>query len=97
MQTNTTDRIKQEVDKGLEKLTTLRDEVRVKLHLASLDAKKEWDDKLAPKVLEVEQLTKSITESSRSTLHDVIAKMEDFLARIHPKKSDDDKPPHSVH
>ena len=84
--------IKAEVEKNIERLTTLRDEVRVQLHLASLDAKREWDDKLAPRVREVEQAAKSIgenvdtiTESSRSALNEVVAKIEDFL--VHLKKS----------
>jgi len=69
-------------DKGLEKLAMLRDEVRVRLHLASLEAKQEWDDKLAPRVFEVEQAAKSITDSSRAALNEAIDKVELFLERL---------------
>lgn len=74
--------IKEDLDRNLERLQTLRDEVKLKLHLASLDAKTEWDERLAPKVLEVEQAAKNITESSRSAAKELVAKMEEFLARL---------------
>jgi alcohol dehydrogenase class IV len=77
-----TQHIKEEVDKNLEKLTTLRDEVKVQLHLATLDAKQEWDEKLAPKVLEVEQTAKSATESTRQAVKELVGRLEDFLARL---------------
>lgn len=88
---HTTQHIKEEVDKNVEKLQTLRDEVKVRLHLASLDAKKEWDETLSPKLFEVEQAAKNITESTRSTANELVAKLEDFLARLR------DKEPHSTH
>jgi hypothetical protein len=73
------DQIKNEVDKNLQRLETLRDEVKLKLHLATLDAKQEWDDKLAPRVVEVEEAAKNITESTRSTLSELVSKIEDFV------------------
>ncbi|MDF2692150.1 MAG: hypothetical protein K0S65_533 [Labilithrix sp.] len=84
-----TQNIKEEVDKNLEKLATLRDEVKLQLHLATLDAKQEWDEKLAPKVLEVEQAAKTMTESTRSAAKELISRLEDFLARLR------DSVPHS--
>jgi hypothetical protein len=44
--------LKEELKKGLQGLQTLRDEVRVRLHLGSLDAKEEWN-RLEPHLLEV--------------------------------------------
>ncbi len=90
-----TDDIKQEFEKGLTKLTELRDEVKIQLHLASLDAKKEWDDTLSPKLFEVEQSAKNFSESSRTTVNDLVAKVEDFLGRIKPgAKGDSEAKPH---
>lgn len=77
-----TKNLQEDVKSGLDKLAQLRDEVKLHIHLATLDAKKEWDEKLSPKVLEVEQSAKSITESSKSTLHDVLTKVEEFLGKI---------------
>lgn len=80
-----TETIKQEVDKNLEKLAGLRDEVRVRLHLASLDAKQEWDDKLAPHVLEVEQAARNVTETSKKAVSDLIDRVELFLEGLKPQ------------
>ena len=78
--------IKEELSKGLEKINLLKDEVKLHLHLASLDAKKEWDEKLEPQVLKLEQLKNQITESPSSFLKELERKMEDFLARIRPNR-----------
>ncbi len=77
-----TQHIKEEVDKNIEKLATLRDEVKLQLHLASLDAKKEWDEKLAPRVLEAEQSAKEITDSTRSSARELVGRLEEFLVRL---------------
>lgn len=71
--------IKEEVDKNIERLVALRDEVKLKLHLASLEAKTEWDEKLSPKVFEVEQAAKNVTETTRETAKDLVSKVEHFL------------------
>lgn len=80
-----TNHIKIEVEKNIEKLTALKDEVKLKLHLASLDAKKEWDEKIEPHVLEIEQTAKNVSESSRTAVKDVVAKVEDFVSRLRDK------------
>lgn len=80
-----TQQIKLEVDKNLERLRTLRDEVKIQLHLASLDLKQEWDDKLSPKVFEAEQTAKEVTESSRLKVMELVAKVEDFVLRMREK------------
>jgi alcohol dehydrogenase class IV len=77
-----TQHIREEVDKSIEKLITLRDEVKVQLHLASLDAKTEWDEKLAPKVFELEMIAKDKSESTRNKAKELITRLEDFLGRL---------------
>lgn len=77
-----TNSIKDEVEKNIEKLAGLRDEVKLKLHLASLDVKQEWDEKLSPRVFEAETAAKNITESSRTAISEVVAKVEEFVGRL---------------
>jgi polyhydroxyalkanoate synthesis regulator phasin len=74
--------IKHEVDKGLSKLSTLRDEIRLQLHLASLDAKKEWDEKVEPKVLEAESAAKHATEASMVVVHEAVDRLEKFAKQL---------------
>jgi hypothetical protein len=57
--------LKAEMKKGVDLLRTLRDEVKVKLHLAGMDAKDQWA-KLEPELFKVERAAEQATESSRS-------------------------------
>jgi hypothetical protein len=77
-----THQLKVEVDKSLQKLTTLRDEARLKLHLATLEAKTEWDEKLAPRILDMESSAKNATEQSRSSLNELVQKVEQFVQHL---------------
>jgi len=74
--------IKQEVDRRLSQMNTLRDEIRVQLHLASLDAKREWDEKLEPKVLEAEGVAKQATEATKAALDEVVTRLERFARQL---------------
>ena len=62
---NTTD-LKNEISRDLGKMQTLRDEVRLKLHLAGMDAKDEWN-KLEPQLLVAERAAETFTEESYET------------------------------
>lgn len=79
---NTTN-IKAEVEKNITKLAGLRDEVKVKLHLATLDAKQEWDNKIAPHVLDAETAAKNVTGDAKAKLDEAIASVERFLGKLH--------------
>lgn len=78
-----THHIREEVDKNLARLQTLRDDVKVRLHLASLDAKKEWDEVLSPKLFELEQMAKrGVSEQTRARAKELVEKLEDYAARL---------------
>ncbi len=82
-----TDDVKNEVNKGIEKLTMLRDEVKLHIHLASLDAKQEWNDKLEPRINEVQNAAHNATEASRQAVHELVAHVEGFVTKLRAKKS----------
>lgn len=74
--------IKHEVERNLSKMSTLRDEIRVQLHLASLDAKREWDEKLEPKIAEAEGAAKQATEATKAALEEVVNRLEKFAKQL---------------
>jgi hypothetical protein len=79
---NTTgNELKSELKKGLSQLQTLRDEVRVRLHLANMDLKDQWN-KLEPHLLDVEKKAADASEASRTMLHDALKKLEKFSASL---------------
>jgi hypothetical protein len=67
--------LKKELEKGVTKLQTLRDEVRVRLHLASLDLKDQWN-KLEPHLEEVEKKAHDVTDDARAKLGEAVKKLE---------------------
>jgi hypothetical protein len=73
----TTEELKTELHKSVALLRTLRDEVRVSLHLAGLDARDQWA-RLEPHLAEVERAAREASEASRVALTDAVAKLKAF-------------------
>ncbi|MDP9033535.1 MAG: hypothetical protein M3O50_01905 [Myxococcota bacterium] len=71
MSDRTTGELKAEMKKTLGLLQTLRDETKVKVHLAGMDIKTSWDE-LQPKIVEAEQAAQRAAESlSEATLETI--------------------------
>jgi len=66
--------LKKDIEQGLGHMRTLRDEVRVRLHLAGMDAKDEWN-KLEPALLKVEDAASELTESTRTAVKEAVARL----------------------
>jgi hypothetical protein len=84
----TTD-VKNELSKGLDKLTTLRDEAKLHLHLASLDAKQEWNEKLEPRIDELQRGAAEMSDGTKAAVQDLLTRVEGFVANLRGKGSDD--------
>jgi hypothetical protein len=67
--------LKKELEKGLTRLQSLRDEVRVRLHLAGMDLKDQWN-KLEPHLEEVEKKAEEASDEARALLSDAVKKLE---------------------
>lgn len=76
-----TDNLKVEIEKGLSQLQTLRDEIRVKLHLGGMEVKSEWD-KLEPYVLDVEKKASDLSEASKSALDEAVEKLKKLRSSL---------------
>jgi hypothetical protein len=74
MESKATD-IKGRIQEGLSQLATLRDDIKVRIHLAELEVKDEWK-KLEPKLFEVEQAAKGFSESSQRALEEVVGRLK---------------------
>ena len=73
--------LKAELEKSVSLLKTLRDEARVKLHLAGMDAKKKWNE-LEPHLDAVEDAAKHATEASRTAVVKGVESLKAFLASL---------------
>jgi hypothetical protein len=69
--------VKHQIRKSLESLTTLRDEIRVQLHLANMDVKTAWS-KLEPEVEEANKMAEDATAISQKAIEDIIGKFRTF-------------------
>ncbi|WP_437776569.1 hypothetical protein [Sorangium sp. So ce1097] len=78
---NITSDLKSDLTKSLESLQTLRDEIRVRLHLAGMEAKDAWG-KLEPTLLDAEKLAEDVSETSRNALRDIVEKVKEFRASL---------------
>jgi lipid II:glycine glycyltransferase (peptidoglycan interpeptide bridge formation enzyme) len=67
--------LKSEMKKGVDLLKTLRDEVKVKLHLAGMDVKDQWA-KLEPELSKVERAADQATEASKKLLDETLKRLK---------------------
>jgi CBS domain-containing protein len=73
--------LKSELRQGLARLQTLRDEVRVRLHLGSLELKDQWR-RLEPHLGDVEKRAEELTEASRAAIQDAVKRLENLRSSL---------------
>jgi len=78
---HTTQELKDELKKSAELLKTLVGEIRVKMHLASMEARDRWKELSA----DAEHISKEIEQASRGAVEEMVAKLKEFSASIKPK------------
>jgi CheY-like chemotaxis protein len=77
----TTTELKSEYKKSLDLMRTLRDEVRMKLHLAGMDAKDEWR-KLEPRLAELEKAGTEFTEATCKVASELVQRLSKLRSSI---------------
>lgn len=77
------DDLRNQLQRGLDELRRLRDEIRVDMHLAGMDAKDKWRD-LEPRILDAENMAKDISEASRKAVQDVVDSIRRFRESLSP-------------
>jgi len=66
---------------NLGKLKTLRDEIRVDLHLAGMDAKDKWKE-MEPKFRDAEKLVEDVSDASRKAMDEMVEHFRTFRESI---------------
>ena len=64
--------VRQTLESGLQELRTLRDEIRLQLHLAGQEARDRWEQNLEPYFDKLELQFRSATDSTMDTLREAI-------------------------
>jgi hypothetical protein len=70
------------VEEALAELETLGDEIRVKLHLAEMDARTVWTKTLEPRLFEARKHAQMATTASKEAVVDTIKAFKDFSATL---------------
>ena len=87
--------LKTSVDAGLYELKTMRDEIRVRLHLAGQELRTQWEEQVEPAIGRIEGQIKEIRADSVEAVKDAIerakAAFQEFRGRL-----GDDKSPRAV-
>ncbi|MBK6693562.1 MAG: hypothetical protein IPG50_15345 [Myxococcales bacterium] len=74
--------IKAELEKSVERAQALIDDVKVRIHLASMDAKDEWN-KLEPRVLtELGAVKRDVANASKSAIDELVGALEKLRAKL---------------
>ena len=73
--------LRAELRRGVDTIRMLRDEIRVHLHLASMDARKKWNE-LEPRILDVEMLAHKSGEEARDAIQDAVRSLRELRDSI---------------
>lgn len=74
-----------------DELKRLRDEIRVKLHLAGLEARDRWNE-LEPSMGQVEKLAREVNEASKRKLGDLRDRLKELVERVRRDSDQQDQP-----
>ncbi|MBA3548661.1 MAG: hypothetical protein H0T76_19420 [Nannocystis sp.] len=78
--------LKNTFESGLQELRTLRDEIKVRLHLVGQEAREQWEKHLEPHIGRIEQQIKESSEDTREALKEALERartaFREFRARM---------------
>lgn len=77
----TKEELEKDINAAVNALYRVRDEAKVRLHLAGLEAQDLWS-KLEPKIDEVEQLAKDKSQQALETITQLTSKVEKLVGSI---------------
>ncbi|MGZ3420324.1 MAG: hypothetical protein ACXVEE_20785 [Polyangiales bacterium] len=79
----TTHESKPELNTTLDELRKLRDEIRVQLHLAGMEAKDRWNRELEPQFFSLEKkIEKQVGSAARTAIDDLAKAMRRFRENL---------------
>jgi hypothetical protein len=67
---------------SLADLERVAEEIRVKIHLAGMDAKDTWSKTLEPKIFEIKERARQAGSTSRDAVRELVERLEKFYASL---------------
>ncbi len=83
------------LESGLQELRTLRDQIRVKLHLAGQDARDAWENRLEPQMEDLERKVKTAAGNAMDSLRGELDRAREAFREYRDRLSSStgDEPP----
>lgn len=75
------------LEDAMSTLRSLRDEVRVDLHLASMEAKTRWKEEVEPRIHDAERLAGELSTVSERAVNDALEKIRQFKQSLQRHRS----------
>ena len=74
--------LEQSIDETINNLETVADQIRLKLHLASMDANTTWNEKLEPRLREARAHASEAKVASKLAIEDALRAFEAFARSL---------------
>ena len=78
-------KLPQQIEKTLEDIRQTRDEIRLQLHLANLDARVRWEEEFEPMFFRAERVAAEVSDTAFEALQDIARKLRDFRGSLREK------------
>jgi len=97
MGTKMTQKVGVELERMLGELEGLADDIRVRLHLANLEAKTLWNDTLEPRLFEARDKAREASHASKVALDETVERLKAFSVELPKHDAPHDSSPASRH
>jgi hypothetical protein len=74
--------VESSVNEALDELEKVSDEIRLKLHLAGMDARDRWNKDLAPRLENARAHAKEARSASKKAIEDTLEALRSFAASL---------------
>ena len=74
--------LEESIDKAISELESVADQIRVKLHLAGMDANVAWNEKLEPRLFEARGHANEAKAASKHAIEDAVKAFKAFAASL---------------
>ena len=74
--------LEESIEKAISELETVADQIRVRVHLAGMDASVAWNEKLEPRLFEAREHANEAKVASKHAIEDALNAFKAFAASL---------------
>lgn len=72
------EKIKLQINEALQTARTMRDQIRLEIHLAGMEGQARWRDELEPRLADAERFAHEVSEATRTAATSVATSFREF-------------------